>query len=77
MRGQCAILSFSEALEKNFAMEKGVNDYLAHYNLGVIYECMGQTEEARQHYINSQGYELAKNRLTELNKKKFYFTEML
>ena len=72
-----AILSFSEALEKNFAMEKGVNDYLAHYNLGVIYECMGQTEEARQHYITSQSYEPAKNRLTELNKKKLYFTDML
>lgn len=72
-----AILSFSEALKKNFVLEKGVNDYLAHYNLGVIYECIGQTENARKHYIKSQSYEPARKRLTELNKKKNYFTEML
>ena len=62
-----AILSFSEALKKNFVLEKGVNDYLAHYNLGVIYECIGQTENARKHYIKSQSYEPARKRLTELN----------
>ena len=62
-----AVASFLEATEKYFIMDKGVNDYLAYYNLGVIYECTGAHEEAKDYYLKCGEYEPAKQRLMELN----------
>lgn len=61
-----AVTAFLEATQKTFAMDKGVNDYLAYYNLGVIYECIGQSEEAKRYYVKCEGYEPAKQRLEAL-----------
>lgn len=61
-----AITAFLEATQKNFVMDKGVNDELAYYNLGVIYECAGQPKEAEQYYSKCRNYEPAKQQLMEL-----------
>lgn len=62
-----AVASFLEATEKYFIMDKGVNDYLAYYNLGVIYECTGAHEEAKSYYLKCGEYEPARQRMMELN----------
>lgn len=62
-----AITAFLEATQKNFAMDKGVNDYLAYFNLGVVYECIGQNGMAEQYYMKCENYEPAKQRLKEMN----------
>jgi tetratricopeptide (TPR) repeat protein len=41
----------------------GVNSYRAFYNIGVIYECLGKTEEAIKYYEKCGDYRLAKSRL--------------
>lgn len=53
--------------EESFVMDKGVNDYLAYFNLGVVYECIGQNNEAKQYYLKCENYEPAKQRLKEMN----------
>ena len=62
-----AVTAFLEATQKSFVMDKGVNDYLAYFNLGVIYECIGQNDEAKQYYLKCENYEAAKQRLKEMN----------
>lgn len=62
-----AVTAFLEATQKNFAMDKGVNDYLAYFNLGVVYECIGQNDMAEQYYMKCENYEPAKQRLKEMN----------
>lgn len=47
---------------EEFAVE-GVNSYKANYNIGVIYECTGQTAEAREAYLKCGDYEPARARL--------------
>jgi tetratricopeptide (TPR) repeat protein len=42
---------------------EGVNDYLAYYNIGVIYECLGDIVNARKYYLKCGGYEMAKDRV--------------
>ena len=64
---------FSEALEEfekaakktSFKME-GVNSYLAWYNIGVIYECVGEKEKARKYYGKCSNYSLALEGLKRL-----------
>jgi glycosyltransferase involved in cell wall biosynthesis len=46
---------------------EGVNNYLAYYNIGVIYECLGDIENARKYYLKCGGYEMAKDRVSRLN----------
>lgn len=41
----------------------GVNSYLADYNIGVIYECLGFTKEALEFYNNCGDYDKAKARV--------------
>lgn len=53
--------------EESFVMDKGVNDYLAYFNLGVVYECIGRNDEAKQYYLKCENYEPAKQRLKEMN----------
>jgi tetratricopeptide (TPR) repeat protein len=45
---------------------KGITSYLSYYNIGVILECVGMVDDARQMYINCGDYEPAKERLKGL-----------
>lgn len=64
---------FAEAVEEfkkctsmaQFSVE-GINSYRAYYNIGVIYECTGHTEEARKYYKKCGGFEPARRRLREM-----------
>ncbi len=64
---------FTEAVEEfikctsmeQFSVE-GINSYRAYYNIGVIYECTGQKDEARKYYRKCGGFEMARKRLREL-----------
>ena len=62
-----AIQEFEKAVTRtNFKME-GVNGYLAWYNMGVIYECTGNIEEAKECYQKAVPYELAIEGLNRLH----------
>lgn len=61
-----AIETFESATHKKNALAEGVNSYKAFYNIGVIYECLGNTKEARQHYMKAQEYDKARERLSRL-----------
>lgn len=64
---------FPEAVEEfkksttieEFSVE-GINSYRAFYNIGVIYECTGQLDEARKYYRKCGEFETAKMRLREI-----------
>lgn len=58
-----AIEAFHDALSAHATLDDGTNNYLPNYNLGVIYECMGETETAIEYYRATGGYDLAKQRL--------------
>lgn len=64
-----AVRLLQDAMKKNFVLEEGTNTYLPCYNLGVIYECMGNTEKARSLYRDCGGYEPAEDRLREMGIK--------
>ncbi len=42
----------------------GVTSYLSYYNIGVIFECVGMNDEAREYYQNCGDFEPAKKRLS-------------
>lgn len=63
-----AIAQFKKATTYDFAKVDGANSYRAWYNLGVIYECIGNTKEALRYYIKCGNYEPAIKRLKLLNK---------
>ncbi|MCX7694220.1 MAG: glycosyltransferase [Caloramator sp.] len=65
-----SIKYFNKATQLGEGNIEGTNSYLAFYNLGVIYECLGFLEEAKKYYIKCQDYELAKNRLRIINSMK-------
>lgn len=44
----------------------GVNSYLADYNIGVIFECLGHREEALMYYGKCKGYDKAEERIEAL-----------
>lgn len=48
----------------------GVNSYLADYNVGVIFECLGHTKEALSYYRQCGEYEKATARIEFLNSGK-------
>lgn len=58
-----AVLKFIECQNSDECNIEGVNSYLANYNIGVIYECLGFTEEAVKFYKKCGDYKLALNRL--------------
>lgn len=62
-----SIKYFNKATQLGEGNIEGINSYLAFYNLGVIYECLGFLEEAKKYYLKCQDYELAKNRLRIIN----------
>lgn len=64
---------FQEAVQefqKSTTMEEfavdGVNSYKAFYNIGVIYECMGDAAKAREAYRKCGDFEAATTRLKQL-----------
>lgn len=61
---------FSEAIKEFEKTKKiktckmdGINDYLANYNMGVIFECLGNAEEALKCYQMCMEYENALKRI--------------
>lgn len=61
---------FTEAIDEfkkattieQFSVE-GINSYRANYNIGVIYECLGNTDKAREYYVKCGAFEPARKRL--------------
>lgn len=64
-----AIEYFICATNCNIYKNEGTNSYLAFYNIGIIYECLGFIKEAKYYYSLCGDYVLAKNRLNDLIKK--------
>ena len=62
-----AIFCFDEALKKTQCRMEGVNSHLAHYNKGVIYECLGDSANARECYTKAGNYQKAIDGLDRLD----------
>lgn len=58
-----AVNSFYKCIGNAEGKIEGVNSYLAYYNIGVIFECLGYTEEAFKHYNMCGDYKPALSRL--------------
>lgn len=62
-----AISEFLKATKmKNYKIN-GVNSYRAYYNIGVIYECLGQLKRAKEYYNRSGDYGPALARLSDMS----------
>lgn len=61
-----AVTEFLEATKYKSCRSQGVNSYVAFYNIGVIYECLGYLEEACEYYEKCGEYEPARKRLSFL-----------
>lgn len=61
-----AIEEFKKATTMAQYSVEGVNDYRANYNIGVIYECLGYTDKAREYYTKCNTFEPAGKRLLYL-----------
>lgn len=66
---------FNEAINEFLKASKmyngkivGVNNNLSFYNIGVIYECLGQVKEAERFYEKCSGYMPAEDRLKIISK---------
>lgn len=62
-----AISEFQKASHMSAASTEGVNSYLAHYNTGVIYECLGNNTEALHCYKKCGHYPPAAERIILLS----------
>jgi Glycosyltransferases involved in cell wall biogenesis len=61
-----AIKEFQKATTMKEAKMDGVNGFRAYYNIGVIYECLGNIEKAKEYYQYCSDYSLALDRLSKL-----------
>ena len=61
-----AVGLFEKAKEYDSCNLCGVNSYLADYNIGVIFECLGHREEALMYYGKCKGYDKAEERIEAL-----------
>ena len=61
-----AVAEFKKSTTMTEFSVEGVNTYLAYYNMGVILECTGRTDEARAAYKKCGSYAPALNRLKNL-----------
>lgn len=68
-RFEDAVSEFLKATKYAASRNIGANSYMAFYNIGVIYECLGRADEAKQYYEMCGGYEPAERRLKELRGK--------
>lgn len=59
-----AVESFMICTSMPEGKAKGINSYLAFYNIGVIYEILGFKKEAIQYYQKCGNYKLAQERLS-------------
>ncbi len=57
-----AVREFQKAASIPVYAVDGVNSYKAYYNIGVIYECMGNMQEALEYYGKCGAYEPARKR---------------
>ena len=64
-----AIDQFLKCTKTKQVSVKGVNNYLAYYNIGVIYECAGMPEEAKKYYEMCNEYTPAEEGLKRLGGK--------
>ena len=64
-----AVCVFQKAAGQKECRMTGVNSYLANYNIGVIYECLGKKEQAVEYYTKCKGYAPAKERIDQYNVK--------
>lgn len=64
-RFQEAIAEFFKAVKHPECRNQGTNSYASYYNAGVIYECLGDREKARECYGRCGEYEPAVKRLQE------------
>lgn len=58
-----AIAEFKKAAGHTDCRSQGVNSYRAYYNIGVIYECLGNASEAKRYYGKCGDYGPALKRL--------------
>ncbi|WP_407307292.1 glycosyltransferase [Desulfosporosinus sp. SB140] len=58
-----AVESFTRCIGEKESKAEGVNSYLPNYNMGVIFECLGDNGRARMYYKLCHQYPLALNRL--------------
>ncbi|MDD4113314.1 MAG: glycosyltransferase [Herbinix sp.] len=63
-----SIAEFIKATKMSIYKMDGVNSYRAYYNIGVIYECLGQADKAKAYYSKCGGYSLAISRIQEIQK---------
>lgn len=61
-----AIEEFKKAADMKPGKTDGINSYMPNYNIGVIYECTGQTQEAIKYYRKCGDYPPARDRLSLL-----------
>lgn len=64
-----AIRCFESAEVTHVTLEEGMNTWLPKYNLGVIYECLGDVEIALQYYNSCGAYKQAEDRIRVLTGK--------
>lgn len=62
-----AVQEFLKASEHKECRSQGVNSYRAYYNIGVIYECLGEFTTAQHYYEKCGDYIPAAERLGKLN----------
>lgn len=58
-----AVAAFLKATKYKESRNVGANSYMAFYNIGVIYECLGMTDKAKQYYEMCGEYGPAEERL--------------
>ncbi|MBQ8526962.1 MAG: glycosyltransferase [Lachnospiraceae bacterium] len=63
-----SIEQFSKATAFRTSVAEGANSYRAFHNIGVIYECLGQTAEAIANYQKAGNYQPSLNRLEVLTR---------
>lgn len=63
-----AVSEFLKATKMKYVKVQGTDSYRAYYNIGVIYECVGDAKEARKYYKLAGAFKPALERLRELEK---------
>lgn len=62
-RFEDAVSEFLKATKHSASRNVGANSYMAFYNIGVIYECLGRADEAKRYYEMCGEYGQAEERL--------------
>ncbi|MDE5907478.1 MAG: glycosyltransferase [Lachnospiraceae bacterium] len=62
-----AVCEFQKAASMKNGKTAGINSYMPNYNIGVIYECTGNKENAVKFYAKCGNYAPAKHRLSLLS----------